>query len=124
MASMKKLLIVESPTKARTIGKYLGNEYEVLATVGHLRDLPSSKMGVDLTTFEPEYVVSDDKKKVVAELVRAAKTAGQIVLASDPDREGEAIAWHVKTILTNNQSPNSKNQTSSNNQITMTKQKK
>ncbi|MBP9817586.1 type I DNA topoisomerase [Candidatus Shapirobacteria bacterium] len=107
---MKKLLIVESPTKARTIGKYLGSDYEVVATVGHLRDLPSSKMGVDLTTFEPEYVVSDDKKKVVAELTRASKTASQIVLASDPDREGEAIAWHVKTILENSkiQNPNSK----------------
>ncbi len=96
---MKKLLIVESPTKARTIGKYLGSDYKVLATVGHIRDLPSNKMAVDLKTFEVEYVVDGKKKKVVDELVKAAKTADLILLASDPDREGEAISWHVKTIL-------------------------
>ncbi|MDD4785108.1 MAG: type I DNA topoisomerase [Candidatus Shapirobacteria bacterium] len=96
---MKKLLIVESPTKARTIGKYLGNNYKVLATVGHIRDLPSNKMAVDLKEFTVEYVIDGKKKKVVDELVKASKSVDQILLASDPDREGEAISWHVKSIL-------------------------
>lgn len=95
----KKLLIVESPTKARTISKYLGNDFEVVATVGHLRDLPTNKMGVDLKTFEVDYVVDVKKKKVVDEIKRMAKKVGEIYLASDPDREGEAISWHVKNIL-------------------------
>ncbi len=98
---MKKLLIVESPTKARTIGKYLGSDYKVIATVGHIRDLPTNKMAVDLKNFEVEYVIDDKKKKVVDELIKASKTAKQILLASDPDREGEAISWHVKWILEN-----------------------
>jgi DNA topoisomerase-1 len=98
---MKKLLIVESPTKARTIGKYLGSTYKVLATVGHIRDLPSNKMAVDLKNFEVEYVIDSKKKKVVDELIKASKSADQILLASDPDREGEAISWHVKWVLEN-----------------------
>lgn len=102
---MKKLLVVESPTKAKTIGKYLGKEYEVLATVGHLRDLPESKMGVDLKSFEVDYQISKDKKEVVVKLVTAALKADQIVLASDPDREGEAISWHVKWLLENSKKP-------------------
>ena len=102
---MKKLLIVESPTKARTIGKYLGNDYKVLATVGHIRDLPTNKMAVDLKNFEVEYVIDDKKKKVVDELIKASKSVGQILLASDPDREGEAISWHVKWILLNAKKP-------------------
>ncbi len=102
---MKKLLIVESPTKARTIGKYLGNDYKVLATVGHIRDLPTNKMAVDLKNFEVEYVVDSKKKKVVDELVKASKSVNQILLASDPDREGEAISWHVKWILLNVKKP-------------------
>ena len=102
---MKKLLIVESPTKARTIGKYLGNDYKVLATVGHIRDLPTNKMAVDLKNFEVEYVVDSKKKKVVDELVKASKSVNQILLASDPDREGEAISWHVKWILLNAKKP-------------------
>ncbi|MDD4026670.1 MAG: type I DNA topoisomerase [Candidatus Shapirobacteria bacterium] len=96
---MKKLLIVESPTKARTIGKYLGGDYKVLATVGHIRDLPSNKMAIDFKNFEVEYVIDIKKKNVVDELVKEAKSAKQILLASDPDREGEAISWHVKWIL-------------------------
>ncbi|MFA7676317.1 MAG: type I DNA topoisomerase [Candidatus Shapirobacteria bacterium] len=96
---MKKLLIVESPTKARTIGKYLGGDYKVLATVGHIRDLPSNKMAIDFKNFEVEYVIDSKKKNVVDELVKEAKSAKQILLASDPDREGEAISWHVKWIL-------------------------
>lgn len=102
MANMKNLLIVESPTKARTIGKYLGADYEVIATVGHLRDLPKSKMGVDLKNdFEVDYVVDPQKKQVVSSLVKASKKAKNIYLATDPDREGEAIAWHVAWILSN-----------------------
>ena len=106
MAHMQNLLIVESPTKARTIGKYLGKEYEVIATVGHLRDLPKSKMGVDVDKdFEPDYVTDPEKKKVVDSLVTAAKTAKNIYLATDPDREGEAISWHVQWLLTNSKKP-------------------
>ncbi|MFA6185339.1 MAG: type I DNA topoisomerase [Candidatus Shapirobacteria bacterium] len=102
---MKKLLIVESPTKARTIGKYLGGDYKVLATVGHIRDLPTNKMAVDFKNFEVEYVTDSKKKKVVDELVKASKSVDQILLASDPDREGEAISWHVKWILLNAKKP-------------------
>ncbi len=103
MTGMKKLLVVESPTKARTIGKYLGNEFEVIATVGHLRDLPKGKMGVNLTSFEVDYQIAKDKKEVVSRLKKAAKEAEQIILATDPDREGEAISWHVAWILNNDQ---------------------
>ena len=98
---MKILLIVESPTKARTIGKYLGNDYKVLATVGHIRDLPTNKMAVNFKNFEVEYVIDGKKKKVVDELIKAAKGVDKILLASDPDREGEAISWHVKWALLN-----------------------
>lgn len=100
---MKKLLIVESPTKARTISKYLGSGYEVMATVGHFRDLPTSKMGVDLKDFTVDYVIDPKKKEIVSQLSRLSKGAGSIYLASDPDREGEAIAWHVKWLLTEGQ---------------------
>lgn len=96
---MPKLLIVESPTKARTISKYLGKDFEVVATIGHLRDLPTNKMGVDLKSFDVDYVVDGKKKKVVDEIKRMAKKAGEIYLASDPDREGEAISWHVKYLI-------------------------
>lgn len=99
----KRLLIVESPTKARTIGRYLGKGFEVMATVGHLRDLPKSKMSVDLKTFEPEYVISEDKKKVVEDLIRSANKADEVILATDPDREGEAIAFHTKFLISNSQ---------------------
>ena len=98
---MKKLLIVESPTKARTISKYLGENYKVVATIGHIRDLPTNKMAVDLKSFEVDYVIDSKKKKVVDELISLSKKAEQILLASDPDREGEAISWHVKWILLN-----------------------
>jgi len=102
---MKKLLIVESPTKARTIGKYLGGDYKVLATVGHIRDLPTNKMAVDMKNFDVEYVIDSKKKKVVDELIKVAKGVDQILLASDPDREGEAISWHVKWALLNSKKP-------------------
>ena len=90
------LVIVESPTKAKTIGRYLGSGYDVRATVGHLRDLPTRELGVDVEKgFEPKYVTIKGKTKTLSELKKAAKTASTIFLATDPDREGEAIAWHV-----------------------------
>jgi len=103
MKNEKKLLIVESPTKARTISKYLGSDYEVMATVGHFRDLPTNKMGVDLNDFTVDYVIDPKKKEIVSQLGKLSKEAGNIFLASDPDREGEAIAWHVKWLLTEGQ---------------------
>ncbi len=90
------LVIVESPTKARTIGRYLGSGYDVKATVGHVRDLPTRELGVDVEAgFEPKYVTIKGKAKTLSEIKKAAKKAGAIFLATDPDREGEAIAWHV-----------------------------
>ncbi len=90
------LVIVESPTKAKTIGKYLGSGYDVRATIGHLRDLPTRELGVDVERgFEPKYVTIKGKTKTLSELKKAAKSASTIYLATDPDREGEAIAWHV-----------------------------
>lgn len=90
------LVVVESPAKARTIGKYLGSGFTVKASVGHVRDLPKSKTGVDVENgFEPIYEVIDGKKKVVAEIRKAAREVETVYLASDPDREGEAIAWHI-----------------------------
>ena len=100
------LVVVESPAKARTIGKYLGSGYVVKASVGHVRDLPKSKIGVDFeNNFEPSYEVIDGKKKIVAEIRKAARENEIVYLASDPDREGEAIAWHlseeIKSVNTN-----------------------
>jgi DNA topoisomerase-1 len=90
------LVIVESPTKAKSIGKYLGRGYEVKATIGHVRDLPTRKLGVDVENgFQPEYVTIKGKTQTLKDLKKAAKTARAIYLATDPDREGEAIAWHV-----------------------------
>jgi DNA topoisomerase I len=92
----KSLVIVESPAKARTIERYLGKKYSVKASMGHVRDLPKSKMGVDVDgDFEPQYLVPRDKNKVVKELRESVKNAKEIILATDPDREGEAIAWHL-----------------------------
>ena len=91
----KNLVIVESPAKAKTIQKYLGKDFEVKSSFGHIRDLPKKGMGIDLQTFTPNYEVSSDKKKIVSELKEAAKKAETIWLASDEDREGEAIAWHL-----------------------------
>jgi len=90
------LIIVESPTKVKTIKKYLGPEFEVKASVGHIKDLPKSRLGIDLdNNFEPIYEVINEKKKVISDLKKSAKKADTIFLAPDPDREGEAIAWHV-----------------------------
>jgi DNA topoisomerase-1 len=97
---MNRLLIVESPTKAKTIGHYLGREYTVLASVGHVRDLPkNNKDAVDIESgFVPHYVVSPDKREVIAKIEHAALKADEVYLATDPDREGEAIAWHIKEV--------------------------
>ncbi|MDQ3223405.1 MAG: DNA topoisomerase, partial [Gemmatimonadota bacterium] len=95
------LVIVESPTKAKTIGKYLGAGFDVRATIGHVRDLPTRELGVDVERgFEPKYVTIKGKTKTLADLKKAAKDASAIYLATDPDREGEAIAWHVAGQLT------------------------
>ena len=90
------LVVVESPAKAKTIKKYLGKEYTVKASVGHVKDLPKSKLGVDVEhDFAPEYQVIRGKGKVLQEIKKAAKSASKVFLAPDPDREGEAIAWHI-----------------------------
>jgi len=91
----KNLVIVESPAKAKTIQKYLGKDFDVKSSFGHIRDLPKKGMGIDLATFSPDYEVSADKKKLVTELKAAVKKADMVWLASDEDREGEAIAWHL-----------------------------
>src|SRR6185312_15146446 len=92
----KALVVVESPAKAKTINKYLGRNYKVVASMGHVRDLPKSKLGVDIEDgFEPSYEVIASRKKVVKELKDAAKEASEIFVATDPDREGEAIGWHL-----------------------------
>jgi len=109
----KKLVIVESPAKAKTIGKYLGSDYEVMASVGHVRDLanpkdlpadikkgPAGKFGIDIDNdFAPYYVTTERGRKTVADLKKAAKNASEILLATDEDREGEAIAWHLLEVL-------------------------
>src|SRR3990170_2412128 len=92
----KNLVVVESPTKAKTIKKYLGRGYDVRASFGHVLDLPKTKMGVDLKgDLTPHYLVPKEKRKVVEELRKAVKGAETVYLATDLDREGEAIAWHV-----------------------------
>ena len=96
----KNLVIVESPAKAKTIGKYLGRDYTVTASMGHLRDLPKSKLGVDIENdFEPDYKPIKGKEALIKELKSAAKESDVVYLATDPDREGEAISWHLKALL-------------------------
>ncbi len=100
MGKANHLVIVESPSKAKTIGKYLGSEYTVKASMGHLRDLPKSTMGVDLEHgFTPKYVSVAGKEDLIKELKKAAAGADTVYLATDPDREGEAISWHLKELL-------------------------
>ena len=98
-----KLVIVESPAKCKTIGKYLGNDYRVMASYGHIRDLAirgKGGLGVDLeNNYAPIYVNDSDKEKVIKELTKASKEAEEVILATDPDREGEAIAWHLAMVL-------------------------
>ena len=97
---MAKLVIVESPSKAKTIQKYLGNEYEVMASMGHVRDLPKARLSVDVKDhFKPKYSIIKGKEKLVKELKEAAANADGVLLATDPDREGEAISWHLKELL-------------------------
>ena len=97
-----KLVLVESPTKARKLTGYLGHEYTVRASVGHIRDLPKSKLGVDVDhDFKPEYLIPKEKAKVVKELKVLASRADQVIIATDPDREGEAIGWHLREVLGN-----------------------
>ena len=97
---MSKLLIVESPTKARTIGRMLGTDYNIIASMGHVRDLPEHDFGIDIAnSFAPQYVDTPRSRPVVKSLKDAAKKAKEIYLATDPDREGEAIAWHLKNLL-------------------------
>ncbi len=99
---MNNLVIVESPTKARTLSKYLGDDYRIEASMGHVRDLPKSEFGVDVEhNFQPHYIVPRDKKKRVNEMKKIANNAKVLWLATDPDREGEAIAWHIAQLLGN-----------------------
>ena len=96
----QSLVIVESPAKAKTIGKYLGKEFEVKACMGHLRDLPKSTIGVDVENdFEPIYRPIKGKEEIIGDLKKSAKAADTVYLATDPDREGEAISWHLKHLL-------------------------
>ena len=95
----KNLVIVESPAKAKTIEKFLGKEYKVMSSYGHIRDLKKKELSIDEQTLEPEYEIPDDKKKLVAELKKNAKEAEKVWLASDEDREGEAISWHLCEVL-------------------------
>ncbi len=100
MSKATNLVIVESPSKAKTIGKYLGPDYTVKASMGHLRDLPKSKMGVDLETdFTPHYIPVKGKEDLIKDLKKAAASVDTVYLATDPDREGEAISWHLKELL-------------------------
>ena len=97
---MPKLVIVESPAKAKTIGKYLGRGYKVTASMGHVRDLPASTLGIDVENgYTPKYITIKGKQKLVKELRQCAGQASQVWLASDEDREGEAISWHLCEVL-------------------------
>ena len=99
-AAKKNLVIVESPSKAKTIGKFLGSKYKVVASVGHVRDLPKSKLGINIENdFEPQYISIRGKGDLIKELKKEAKAADKIYLATDPDREGEAISWHLAYLL-------------------------
>ena len=96
----KALVIVESPSKAKTIGKILGSRYKVVASVGHVRDLPKSKLGINIEeNFEPNYISIRGKGDVIKMLKKEAKAASKVYLATDPDREGEAISWHIAYLL-------------------------
>ena len=97
----KNLVIVESPAKAKTISRYLGSDFEVVASVGHVRDLPAKTMSVDIENdFKPAYEIMPGKKTIIRNLKRLAKDAEVIYLATDPDREGEAISWHILEAIT------------------------
>ena len=103
MGNIMNLVIVESPAKAKTIEKYLGSDYKVIASVGHIIDLPPNELGVDIeNNFEPKYIVIEGKEKVISSLKSNAKKADTVYLAPDPDREGEAIAWHIASQIDKN----------------------
>ena len=92
----KNLVIVESPAKAKTIEKFLGEDYKVVSSYGHISDLPSKELGVDVeNNFKPKYIISKEKKEIVSSLKKSVNKSETIWLASDEDREGEAIAWHL-----------------------------
>ena len=94
------LIIVESPHKAKTISKYLGRQYTVMASGGHIRDLPEHRMGIDIEhNFKPEYVITESKKNIIESMRKAIGKADKVYLASDPDREGEAISWHISQVF-------------------------
>jgi len=96
----KNLVIVESPAKAKTISKFLGKKFKVKASVGHVRDLPKSSLGIDIdNNFTPKYITIRGKGQVVQELKKEAKKSEKVYLATDPDREGEAISWHLAQLL-------------------------
>ena len=102
----KSLLIVESPTKAKTLGRYLGKDFVVKASVGHIKDLPKNKLGIDLEkNFQADYQIIRGKKKIIDDLTAAAAKANAIYLGPDPDREGEAIAWHIAEEIHAKQKP-------------------
>ena len=114
---MNNLVIVESPTKARTLERFLGKDYSVIASMGHVRDLPKSELGVDVDkNFEPQYIIPRDKRKKANELKKLAVGAKTLWLATDPDREGEAIAWHLAELLRNSEITKSKSQVLNKNQ--------
>src|SRR3989344_8919645 len=107
-----KLIIVESPTKARTISQFLGSDFKVESSYGHVRDLPEKKLGIDLEkNFEPQYTILAKAKKRVAELKAEAKKSEKVILATDGDREGEAISWHLVQALGLNEIKNQKSKT-------------
>ena len=101
---MKSLIIVESPSKAKTISKFLGDDYIVVASKGHIRDLPKNKIGIKIQNNDviPEYKTTDDHRQVVSQIISLAKKANKVYLATDEDREGEAISWHIAHILNQN----------------------
>ena len=100
MSAKKNLVIVESPAKAKTLKKFLGSNYKIEASVGHVRDLPKSELGIDLEhDFEPKYITIRGKGELLAKLRKEVKTADKVYLATDPDREGEAISWHLMYAL-------------------------
>lgn len=115
---MKNVVVVESPSKTKKLASFLGKDFEVLSSVGHVRDLPKSGLGVDVdNNFEPEYIISPDKKDVVRALKKSAKGADAIYLATDLDREGEAIAWHVAFLMNNEKYPENSETADANYQV-------
>ena len=95
----KNLVIVESPAKAKTIEKFLGKDFKVMSSYGHIRDLKKKELSIDERSLEPEYEIPEEKKKLVSELKKLAKQAEKVWLASDEDRDGEAISWHLSEVL-------------------------